>query len=99
MGNLGVQFELCDEDLIHTGQSIYFDEDKLGTRWTYEFMGRRNQIDHILLSFSIKNFCRTISEDREFLKPRWLRAFTIDHGNEIASDHNLLVVELNLRSQ
>src|SRR5262249_7493022 len=42
-------------DLIETGDVKYFPEVDLGTRWTYEFLGTRNQIDHILLSPSIKD--------------------------------------------
>lgn len=75
-------------DLIQTGAARYFDDDKLGTRWTYEFMGKRNQIDHILLSQSVK---------RATKKSKGIQTLVVDHGNELASDHRALVVKLNLR--
>ena len=41
-------------DLIQTGNYEYFRDTNPGSRWTYEFQGERNQIDHIPLSPSIK---------------------------------------------
>jgi len=41
-------------DLIQTGNYEYFRDTGPGSRWTYEFQGERNQIDHIPLSPSIK---------------------------------------------
>ncbi len=76
------------EDLIQTGHKGYFD-DRLDTRWTYEFEGIREQIDHILLSFSVKNAC----------KRSGISARTIDHENELASDHRPLVVTLKLKDE
>jgi len=75
------------EDLIQTGHTKYFDNDKLDTRWTYQYEGVRQQIDHILLSYSVKDACK-----RDGIKAR-----TIDHGNSMASDHRPLVAELRLR--
>ena len=71
-------------DLIQTGLAKYFDDDELDTRWTYEFMGQRNQIDHILLSLSIKD----VTDD--------IAAEVFDHGNPLASDHRALVVTLEM---
>ena len=42
-------------DLIQIGNAPYFADDALDTRGTYQFMGVRQQIDHILLSFGIKD--------------------------------------------
>lgn len=75
------------EDLIQTGHTKYFDKDKLHTRWTYEYEGVRQQIDHILLSFSVKDAC----------KRGGIKARTVDHGNDLASDHRPLVVTLKLK--
>lgn len=76
------------EDLIQTGHKDYFDVAKLDSRWTYEFEGVRQQIDHILLSFSIKETCKSRGG---------IIAHTVAHGNELASDHRPLVVTLNLK--
>lgn len=72
-------------DLIQTGLYQYFPSDKLDTRWTYEFRGTREQIDHILLSDSIEDLCRQI------------RSATLNHGNPTASDHLPFIVHLTLR--
>lgn len=72
-------------DLIQTGLYQYFPSDKLDTRWTYEFRGTREQIDHILLSDSIEDICRQI------------RSATLNHGNLTASDHLPFIVHLTLR--
>ena len=42
-------------DLIQTGLFPFFEPSEADERWTYEFQGERNQIDHILLSESIKS--------------------------------------------
>jgi endonuclease/exonuclease/phosphatase family metal-dependent hydrolase len=47
-------------DLIQTGRYEYFDRDELDTRWTYDFRGALNQIDHVLLSESIEQACTRI---------------------------------------
>ena len=77
-----------DEDLIQTGQTQYFDKVKLDTRWTYQFEGVRQQIDHILLSYSVKDAC----------KRGGIKARTVDHGNSLASDHRPMVVEMKLKN-
>jgi len=41
-------------DLIQTGHWSYFDRAQEATRWTYQFRGELNQIDHILLSYSLR---------------------------------------------
>lgn len=72
-------------DLIQTGRYQYFERDELDTRWTYNFRGTLNQIDHVLLSESIEAHCRRI------------RARTINHGAPLVSDHLPFIVELSLR--
>jgi exonuclease III len=49
--------------------------------------GIRLQIDHILLSNSVK----------EATKQGGVKAHTLDHGNKLASDHRPLVVVLKLK--
>lgn len=75
------------DDLIQTGHKDYFDPSLLNTRWTYEFEGIRQQIDHILLSFSIKDICKSSGG---------IRARTFDHQST-ASDHMPFIVTLKLR--
>ena len=72
-------------DLIQTGRYYYFDRAEQGTRWTYDFRGSRNQIDHILLSESIEQQCQRI------------RSRTIDHGRALVSDHLPFIVQLSLK--
>ena len=74
------------DDLIQTGLPDYFEDDAVGTRWTYEFQGVRRQIDHILVSFTVKD--ETTSGGIE--------TRTVDHGDPMASDHRPLVVTLTL---
>ncbi len=77
------------EDLIQTGATKYFEDDELDTRWTYEFEGVRNQIDHILPSFTVKAETKTRSG---------IQTATFEHGNDFASDHRPLIVTPNLRN-
>ncbi len=72
-------------DLVQTGLAKYFDRDKLDTRWTYEYMGVRNQIDHVLLSTSFIDKCNRI------------HARTLQHNDPQASDHLPFIVELEFR--
>jgi predicted extracellular nuclease len=41
------------EDLIQTGHYSFFESAQQNTRWTYEFRGIRQQLDHILISQSV----------------------------------------------
>ena len=75
------------EDLIQTGHAKFFEDTALDTRWTFEFQGIRNQLDHILLSPAVKDACLQGGID----------ARTVDHGNALASDHRAFVVALDLR--
>lgn len=75
-------------DLIQTGHTRYFADDALGTRWTYEFEGVRNQIDHILVSRSIYETCKS---------SKGIQASVIEHNNTLASDHRPLVVLLRFK--
>lgn len=77
------------EDLIQTGAPKYFDDQELHTRWTYEFMGVRQQIDYILLSLTVKEETKT---------QNGIEVRTVNHGNALASDHKPLVATLNLRN-
>lgn len=74
-------------DLIQTGSHKYFKDEFQQTRWTYEFRGERNQIDHILISQSMKDFARPSG-----IKPR-----VPEQTNSLASDHRPFVLTLDLR--
>lgn len=60
-------FDDLGEDLSQTGGPTFFKQTSSETNadfnarirehWTYEFAGRRNQIDHILISQSVRNHC------------------------------------------
>lgn len=41
-------------DLIQTGHWSFFERDEEASRWTYQFRGELNQIDHILVSYSLR---------------------------------------------
>lgn len=74
-------------DLIQTGYYQFFAETEQDSRWTYEFRGERNQIDHILLSRSIKGIVK-----QKGIKPR-----VPDQANPLASDHRPFVVTLDIK--
>jgi endonuclease/exonuclease/phosphatase family metal-dependent hydrolase len=62
-------FDDIDEDLFQTGGPFFFTQKesepadafnaRMREHWTYEFLGRRQQLDHVLISASIKNRCTT----------------------------------------
>ncbi len=74
-------------DLIQTGLAKYFKDSQLDTRWTYSYMGTRQQIDHILLSDGVK-----IKSKRGGIKSK-----TINHKNKKASDHKPFIVTINFK--
>ena len=71
-------------DLIQTGNVEFFAAGTEDTRWTYQFQGIREQIDHILVSRSIMITANDVSTS------------TVDHGDPLASDHRPLVIVLDL---
>jgi endonuclease/exonuclease/phosphatase family metal-dependent hydrolase len=74
-------------DLIETGDFSFFRNTDPGSRWTFEFQGERNQIDHILLAPSI----------REIVNGGGIRPRVPDQTNRLASDHRPFVLTLDLR--
>jgi endonuclease/exonuclease/phosphatase family metal-dependent hydrolase len=80
-------------DLANTGAVKYFPKDKLDTRWTYEFLGVREQLDYILISESLESAARS----------QGVRASTLPVtekvvGTEIpATDHRAFIVTLDLK--
>lgn len=76
-----------ESDLMQTGLAEFFDQSTPGERWTYEFGGERNQIDHILLSDSF----------RDVAKRGGIDASVVRVTNQMVSDHSPLVVTIDLR--
>jgi predicted extracellular nuclease len=80
------------EEMIQTGDSYYFEE--YDTRWTYDYKGQREQIDHILLSLSMKEICKNNNPKQK----KWgIKTSITETGDELISDHNALIVELNFK--
>lgn len=91
------------EDLIQTGGPVFNRRKKaesnadynqrVGDHWSYEFSGQRNQIDHILISQSIRDDCVSSSIVPEFV--------TVDEKiggtAHLASDHRAVVLQMKLR--
>lgn len=73
------------EDLIQTGLFPFFEASDADERWTYEFQGERNQIDHILLSESIRTASTRIRS-------------RVDRVTDPSvSDHSPLIVTISFR--
>jgi endonuclease/exonuclease/phosphatase family metal-dependent hydrolase len=49
------------EDLIQTGHYSFFEKAQQSTRWSYEFRGIRKQLDHVLISQSVKDASKKLS--------------------------------------
>ena len=77
-------------DLIQTGHHRFSAATELGERWTYEFRGKRNQIDHILISRSIYDACGKRNIVPEFFPT----AGTIANTGRPVSDHRALSLTL-----
>lgn len=81
------------EDLVQTGLPKYFPRNKHGTRWTYSYLGERQQIDHILISRSLEESAHP-NGVRPSVHPVLERLGDSEHK---ASDHRALVLELHFR--
>lgn len=72
-------FDDIYEDLIQTGNSEYFENTDV--RWTYNYKGEPEQIDHILVSPGISSKSK-------------IKTSIIAIEDEIVSDHNPVIVRL-----
>jgi len=94
-------FDDIYEELIQTGQSFYWPDSRLAERWTYEYKGKRQLIDHILISPSLRDACLPNPNPRRDKNRRaeemGIVANSIDHQNKVASDHRALVLRLKLK--
>lgn len=83
-------FDDIHGDLIQTGHHRFSDDTELGERWTYEFRGERNQIDHLLISRSIYDACGKSNVVPEFFSTTGTIAGTV----HAVSDHRALSLTL-----
>ncbi len=74
-------FDDVYEELIQTGLSEYFESTDV--RWTYNYKGQPEQIDHILISPGLTS-------------STGIKTSIIDVNDELVSDHNPVIVRLNL---
>lgn len=75
-------FDDIYEELIQTGLSPYFKSTKI--RWTYNYKGEPEQIDHILISPGLT-------------KRKGIQTRIIEVKNDRISDHNPVIVKLSLK--
>jgi len=78
-------FDDIGPDLFQTGHIGSFPQEEWGERWTHSYNGTRNQIDHILISRSIKNEARVSSE-------------VIALDDPAISDHRPFIVNMRFRN-
>ena len=75
-------------DLIQTGHWKYFEEGEQASRWTYQFRGEFNQIDHILLSYSLRK------NQSDSIRTKVMDVPEVE--NPSISDHRPMIVEIEL---
>jgi predicted extracellular nuclease len=79
-------------ELVQTGDSYFFDD--YSTRWTYNYKGQKEQIDHVLMSLSLKKICESNNPKQ---KKMGMKAVILETKDEQVSDHNAFIVELNFK--
>lgn len=77
-------------ELAQTGDDYYFKD--FSNRWTYQFKGNREQIDHILLSLPLTKLFRS-NRTATF----GIETNIIVTADEFISDHNAVVIGLTFR--
>ncbi len=80
------------EDLVQTGLSRFFPPEQIENRYTFVFNGERQQIDHVLISNSIVQACRSGGVVAETVAAEHKLGDTAFP----ATDHRALVVTLRL---
>jgi endonuclease/exonuclease/phosphatase family metal-dependent hydrolase len=91
-------------DLIQTGgpvfnrkrskESIEQFNARLATHWSFQFAGQRNQIDHILISLSIRGACKRGGVNIEFVDTS---KATLSAGKHRVTDHRGVALTLELK--
>ena len=74
-------------DLIQTGHYDFFPRGEESSRWTYQFRGELNQIDHVLLSYSLRRSGSSINT-------RVMDIPVVE--NPSVSDHRPLIVTFDM---
>ncbi len=75
-------FDDVYEELIQTGNSRFFKNTDI--RWTYNYRGEREQIDHILVSSNLAN-------------KKGIKTSILETGDDKISDHNPVIVKIKLK--
>ena len=75
-------------DLFQTGHHKFFEREEEASRWTYQFRGELNQIDHILLSYSLRKNQSTAISTQVMEIP--------EQDSPSVSDHRPLIVTLQM---
>lgn len=82
-------FHDIQEELIQTGDNYFFED--VTTRWTYNYKGQYEQLDHILLSLSIRDLCHNNNPRQK----KWgIKTRILPTPNDFISDHNAVLVQL-----
>ncbi len=83
------------EALIQTADRRYIDSDDWSSRWTYNFRGEYNVIDHILVSNSLVGHC---PKNEDCIRTRVIPLWDTEHfkvrDHFTVSDHRPLIVEI-----
>lgn len=74
-------------ELIQTGDTPYFKD--FTSRWTYQYKGSKEQIDHILISIPLTKLCYANTPKRYGIETQVIRT-----EDPLISDHNALLVKL-----
>ena len=86
------------EDLIQTADRLYVEPKDWNDRWTYNFHGEYNVIDHILVSKSLVGDC---PKEEPCIHTRVVPLLETEHFKQrdrfTLSDHRPLLVELTLK--
>lgn len=81
-------FKDIHEELIQTGDLYYFKDTK--TRWTYNYKGQYEQLDHILLSLNIRDLCN----NNNYRQNQWgIKTTIVPTPSDFVSDHNAVLVQ------
>ena len=89
-------FEDIGEEMIQTGDDSYFES--FENRWTYQFRGNSEQIDHILLSLNFLKLCKPNRWSSDPNKVQFgIKTCILQTTRPIISDHNPIYVDLVFR--
>lgn len=77
-------FDDIGPDLVQTGHIGFFELTEYAERWTHSYLGTRSQVDHILVSRSIKDAAR-------------IKARVVSLPDPTISDHRPFVVQMRFR--